>query len=179
MKALRPDERFARRYPLCLCRPMGLGKSHPKWSTQYRLPSKKRLKNLQGDSFNRTSSRSAMILSRSSKTNYLRSHRRVGGTLSRFNSKERENAIAKEFGAVFLIGIGGELADVKPHDGRAPDYDDWTTESENGYKGLNGDILVWEWRSRFSLWAVFNGIVSMKIRFAVKLRSQGTRIVSN
>ena len=57
--------------------------------------------------------------------------------------KERENAICKEFGAVFLIGIGGELPDGKPHDGRAPDYDDWTTESENGYKGLNGDILVW------------------------------------
>ena len=34
-------------------------------------------------------------------------------------------------------------SDGKPHDGRAPDYDDWTTESENGYKGLNGDILVW------------------------------------
>ena len=57
--------------------------------------------------------------------------------------KERENAICKEYGAVFLIGIGGELADGKPHDGRAPDYDDWTSESENGYKGLNGDILVW------------------------------------
>lgn len=57
--------------------------------------------------------------------------------------KERENAIAKEYGAVFLIGIGGELADGKPHDGRAPDYDDWTTPSENGFKGLNGDILVW------------------------------------
>ena len=57
--------------------------------------------------------------------------------------KERENAICKEFGAVFLIGIGGELPDGKPHDGRAPDYDDWTSESENGYKGLNGDILVW------------------------------------
>jgi len=57
--------------------------------------------------------------------------------------KERENEICKEFGAVFLIGIGGELPDGKPHDGRAPDYDDWTTESENGYKGLNGDILVW------------------------------------
>lgn len=57
--------------------------------------------------------------------------------------KERENAICKEFGAVFLIGIGGELSDGKPHDGRAPDYDDWTTESENGYHGLNGDILVW------------------------------------
>ena len=59
------------------------------------------------------------------------------------SSKERENAICKEYGAVFLIGIGGELSDGKPHDGRAPDYDDWTTESENGYKGLNGDILVW------------------------------------
>lgn len=57
--------------------------------------------------------------------------------------KERENVVAKEYGAVFLIGIGGELADGKPHDGRAPDYDDWTSPSETGYKGLNGDILVW------------------------------------
>lgn len=57
--------------------------------------------------------------------------------------KERENAVAREYGAVFLIGIGGELADGKPHDGRAPDYDDWTSPSEAGYKGLNGDILVW------------------------------------
>mgnify|MGYP000298505462 CR=1 FL=1 len=57
--------------------------------------------------------------------------------------KEREDAITKEYGAVFLIGIGGVLPDGKPHDGRAPDYDDWTTESENGYHGLNGDILVW------------------------------------
>ncbi|MFC3931637.1 aspartate--ammonia ligase [Streptococcus dentapri] len=57
--------------------------------------------------------------------------------------KEREDAITKEFGAVFLIGIGGVLADGQPHDGRAPDYDDWTTESETGYHGLNGDILVW------------------------------------
>lgn len=59
------------------------------------------------------------------------------------SGKERENAICKEFGAVFLIGIGGKLSDGKAHDGRAPDYDDWTTESEQGYKGLNGDILVW------------------------------------
>ena len=57
--------------------------------------------------------------------------------------KERENVVAKEYGAVFLIGIGGELADGKPHDGRAPDYEDWTSPSEAGYKGLNGDILVW------------------------------------
>ena len=57
--------------------------------------------------------------------------------------KERENKIAKEFGAVFIIGIGSKLADGKPHDGRAPDYDDWTTETGNGYKGLNGDIIFW------------------------------------
>jgi len=57
--------------------------------------------------------------------------------------KERENEICKEKGAVFLIGIGGELADGKKHDGRAPDYDDWSSETEKGTKGLNGDILVW------------------------------------
>lgn len=57
--------------------------------------------------------------------------------------KQRENAICKEYGAVFLIGIGGNLSDGKPHDIRAPDYDDWTTPSEGEYKGLNGDILVW------------------------------------
>ena len=59
------------------------------------------------------------------------------------SDKERENAICKEHGAVFLIGIGGALSDGKPHDVRAPDYDDWTTVSEGEYKGLNGDILVW------------------------------------
>ena len=57
--------------------------------------------------------------------------------------KERENKICKEQGAVFLIGIGGELADGKEHDGRAPDYDDWTTPTSDKTRGLNGDILVW------------------------------------
>lgn len=57
--------------------------------------------------------------------------------------QERENQIAKQFGAVFIIGIGAELSDGKPHDMRAPDYDDWTTETEKGYKGLNGDIIIW------------------------------------
>ncbi|QBR11366.1 aspartate--ammonia ligase [Sphingobacterium sp. CZ-2] len=57
--------------------------------------------------------------------------------------KERENAIAKEYGAVFLYGIGGNLSNGYPHDGRAADYDDWSTGNERGYKGLNGDILVW------------------------------------
>lgn len=57
--------------------------------------------------------------------------------------KERENCIAKEYGAVFLYGIGGELSNGFAHDGRAADYDDWSTENEEGWKGLNGDILVW------------------------------------
>lgn len=57
--------------------------------------------------------------------------------------KERENAIAKEYGAVFLYGIGGKLSNGEPHDGRAPDYDDWSTLNEEGSYGLNGDILVW------------------------------------
>lgn len=48
--------------------------------------------------------------------------------------KEREYKIVKEKGAVFLMQIGGKLSDGEPHDGRAPDYDDWT---------LNGDILVY------------------------------------
>ena len=48
--------------------------------------------------------------------------------------KEREDAIAKEKGAVFIMQIGGELASGIRHDGRAPDYDDWT---------LNGDIIFW------------------------------------
>jgi aspartate--ammonia ligase len=57
--------------------------------------------------------------------------------------KERENKIAKEKGAVFIIGIGAELSDGKKHDGRAPDYDDWSTETSADKKGLNGDIVVW------------------------------------
>lgn len=59
------------------------------------------------------------------------------------SSKERESVVAKKYGAVFVIGIGGVLPEGKKHDGRAPDYDDWSTETENGFKGLNGDILVW------------------------------------
>ncbi len=49
--------------------------------------------------------------------------------------KARENAITEKCGTVFLESIGTPLADGKPHDSRAPDYDDWT---------LNGDILVWD-----------------------------------
>ena len=51
------------------------------------------------------------------------------------SAKERENAVTKRLGAVFLMQIGAPLANGKPHDGRAPDYDDWS---------LNGDILLWD-----------------------------------
>lgn len=48
--------------------------------------------------------------------------------------KQRENAAAKEYGAVFIMKIGGKLKSGEKHDGRAPDYDDWN---------LNGDILLY------------------------------------
>ncbi|MBO6116221.1 MAG: aspartate--ammonia ligase [Ruminococcus sp.] len=48
---------------------------------------------------------------------------------------ERERLITKEHKTVFLMQIGGKLASGQKHDGRAPDYDDWT---------LNGDILIWD-----------------------------------
>ena len=48
---------------------------------------------------------------------------------------DRETAAAKEYGTVFLMNIGGALSNGKPHDGRAPDYDDWS---------LNGDILFYD-----------------------------------
>ncbi|PWD98332.1 aspartate--ammonia ligase [Marinilabilia rubra] len=57
--------------------------------------------------------------------------------------KQREDAICKKYGAVFLIGIGGKLSNGEEHDGRAPDYDDWSTPEANGQEGLNGDILLW------------------------------------
>ncbi|WP_419888082.1 aspartate--ammonia ligase [Neobacillus niacini] len=49
-------------------------------------------------------------------------------------SKEREDRIAKEYGAVFIMQIGGQLMSGEKHDGRSPDYDDWS---------LNGDIIFW------------------------------------
>ena len=58
-------------------------------------------------------------------------------------AKEREDAITREHGAVFIMGIGGKLGDGEPHDLRAPDYDDWSTPNEDGFEGLNGDLLVW------------------------------------
>ena len=56
--------------------------------------------------------------------------------------KERENLIAKEFKAVFIIGVGDKLSNGHPHDLRAPDYDDWS---------LNGDIIVWNYTTNSAL----------------------------
>jgi aspartate--ammonia ligase len=59
--------------------------------------------------------------------------------------RDREIAITKEHGAVFVIGIGHPLpGSGLPHDERAADYDDWWTLNTSGYHGLNGDILVWD-----------------------------------
>ncbi len=57
-------------------------------------------------------------------------------------SKMRENKIAKEYGAVFIIGIGNKLSNGEAHDLRAPDYDDWSTPSDENLPGLNGDIIL-------------------------------------
>ena len=61
--------------------------------------------------------------------------------------KARETEILKELGAVFIYGIGWTLRDGHPHELRAPDYDDWVTETRSAdgrpMHGLNGDILVW------------------------------------
>ena len=60
------------------------------------------------------------------------------------SAKEREAKVAERYGAVFLIGIGNPLSNGEPHDGRAPDYDDWITLNDDGYYGLNGDLILWD-----------------------------------
>jgi len=77
--------------------------------------------------------------------------------------KERERAAAIEYGAVFIIGIGNKLSKGEPHDGRAPDYDDWSTLNEDGFYGLNGDIIVWH----------------PILECALELSSMGIRVNSN
>ncbi|WP_346858280.1 aspartate--ammonia ligase [uncultured Draconibacterium sp.] len=56
---------------------------------------------------------------------------------------ERETKEAKKHGAIFVIGIGGEMPNGEIHDGRAPDYDDWSTPTTGDSAGLNGDIILW------------------------------------
>ena len=69
---------------------------------------------------------------------------RTTPTLSEPEPKCREHAICQKYGAVFIIGIGCKLSDGKKHDGRAPDYDDYTSTGLNNLPGLNGDLLLWD-----------------------------------
>lgn len=74
--------------------------------------------------------------------------------------REREQKVCEEHKAVFIAGIGGMLADGQIHDGRAPDYDDWSTLREDGGAGLNGDIFLWH----------------EPLGFALELSSMGIRV---
>jgi aspartate--ammonia ligase len=93
------------------------------------------------------------------------------------SAKERENALAEEYGAYFLIGIGGDLADAKPHDGRAADYDDWSSPTTEGHKGLNGDIIVWNsvLRQAFELSSMGIRVDSKALELQLALRGQESR----
>ena len=87
--------------------------------------------------------------------------------------KEREHAITKKYGAVFIVGIGCELGDGKKHDGRAPDYDDYTTPGLNGLPGLNGDLLVWDTPLQRSIELSSMGIRVDKEALARQLKASG------
>ncbi|MBD5256568.1 MAG: aspartate--ammonia ligase [Bacteroides sp.] len=60
------------------------------------------------------------------------------------SATKRESAAAREHGAIFIIGIGAPLSSGEPHDGRAPDYDDWISPNSEGFTGLNGDIVLYD-----------------------------------
>lgn len=78
--------------------------------------------------------------------------------------KEREQAICQKLGAVFIIGIGAPLTSGMPHDGRAPDYDDWL---------LNGDILVWHAPLKCALELSSMGIRVDRHRLMAQLLASG------
>ena len=87
--------------------------------------------------------------------------------------KERENRITQKLGAVFVIGIGSNLSNGKPHDGRAADYDDWSTVNSMGYNGLNGDILIWNpiLKSAFELSSMGIRVNDVVLRYQLGLRN--------
>ena len=88
--------------------------------------------------------------------------------------KERENAIVKKHKAVFIIGIGGELSDGTIHDGRAADYDDWTTRNEDGFDGLNGDLMLWNpvLNSAFEVSSMGIRVDEAALRKQLKIRAE-------
>lgn len=88
-------------------------------------------------------------------------------------AKEREHAIAKEFGAVLLIGIGDKLSSGEAHDLRAPDYDDWTTKDAHGRSGINADLLVWDDIRKKSLEISSMGVRVDELALAYQLKLTG------
>jgi len=95
-----------------------------------------------------------------------------------FSPKERENAITENYGAVFIIGIGHTLSDSQPHDLRSPDYDDWSTVQENGLRGLNGDLLVWNsvLKSAFEISSMGIRVDEQALRYQLNMRNQEKRL---
>lgn len=89
------------------------------------------------------------------------------------NPKEREYKAAKKYGAIFIIGVGYDLPDGKPHDGRAPDYDDWSSLTTGEYHGLNGDIIIWDPLLETSLELSSMGIRVEKDALIRQLEMQG------
>ncbi len=89
--------------------------------------------------------------------------------------KEREFEIVKRYGSVFIIGIGAKLKDGIPHDGRAPDYDDWSTKTSENTCGLNGDILVYYPVLDMAFELSSMGIRVNKDSLTVQLKEKGIR----
>ncbi|MCC8089420.1 MAG: aspartate--ammonia ligase [Rikenellaceae bacterium] len=92
-------------------------------------------------------------------------------------AKERENEITKKHGAVFVIGIGHPMADGELHDGRAADYDDWSTINEEGFRGLNGDLLLWNpiLKIAFEISSMGIRVDENSMRYQLELRGQKER----
>lgn len=89
------------------------------------------------------------------------------------DTKSREDAITKKHKAVFIIGIGCKLRDGQKHDGRAPDYDDYTTIGLNGLPGLNGDLLLWDEVLQRSIELSSMGIRVDKAALLAQLKESG------
>mgnify|MGYP000636181137 FL=1 len=94
-----------------------------------------------------------------------------------FTPKERETEACRKHGAVFVIGIGANMPGGEPHDGRAPDYDDWSTPTVKGCKGLNGDILVYNpvLESAFELSSMGIRVDKEALRHQLKLAGEESR----
>lgn len=87
--------------------------------------------------------------------------------------REREAKAAEKFGAIFVIGIGNPLSNGEKHDGRAPDYDDWSTLNADGFYGLNGDIILWNDILKCAFELSSMGIRVDKTALTVQLQQSG------